>query len=238
MSDEKELKKQDAPVTSMFAITTETKATNNAPLLVATKVENNPQFPAGWQFPICRLVNVISNNEFEKNDGNVVPVLQFIFKDLDNRQYTHTEWEVESGDTEFNTKLEGLKVRINHIYLSIFGKLPQNGIATTALNFKEFFNQVAEAFNSRTIGEGETVKKYYPNVDLYYKLTYYKARLGFPLSPNFLEKVVKDKPCRLLAINPTYDKLVPTGGVTPKGSIPGMSGGGTDDLPTFEEEYE
>lgn len=231
-------KENKVPQTGMFAITTETKATNNAPLLVATKVENNPQFPAGYQFPIARLVNVISNNEFEKNDGSKVPVLQFIFKDADSRQYIHTEWEVETTDTEFNTKLEGLKVRINHIYLAIFGKLPQNGIGTTAQNFKEFFNQVAEAFNNRTVGEGDQVKKYYPTVDLYYKLTYYKARLGFPLSPNFLEKVVKDKPCRLLAINPTYDKLVPAGGAASKGSIPGMGGGSTDDLPTFEEEYE
>lgn len=231
-------KEKQQPQTGMFGITTETKATNNAPLLVATKVENNPQFPSGWQFPIAHLVNVTSNPAYEKKDGSTAPILQFVFRDSDGRQHIHTEWEVESGDTKFEEKLEGMKVRINHIYLAIFGKSPKEGIGTTATNFTEFFSMVADAFNSRTTGEGDAVKKYYPTVPLYYKLTYYKTRMNFPLSPNFLEKVVPNKPCKLLTINTTYDKLVPSGG-TGKSSIPGMGSSPMgDDLPTFEEEYE
>lgn len=228
MSDEKK---------QMFGITAETKATNNAPLLVATTVENNPQFPSGWKFPIAKLVNVVSENEFEKKDGGKVAILQFIFRDKDNRQHNHMEWTVESGDSAFQKKLDGLNVRIKHIYTAIFGKFPDKGIGTDATSFAEFFNAVASAFNSVTTGEGEEKKKYYPTVNLYYKLTYYKTRLNFPLAPNFLEKVIKDKPSKLLAINSTYDKLAPTGAKTNEG-IPGMSGGGgSEDLPTFEEDY-
>jgi len=221
----------------MFGITSETKSTNNAPLLVATKVENNSQFPSGWKFPIAKLVNVISNPEFEKKDGNKVAVLQFIFKDKDNRQHNHTEWEIESTDTKFKEKKDGLDVRIKHIYTSVFGRFPEKGIGTEATSWGEFFNLVADAFNTITIGEKEDIKKVYPTIPLYYKLTYYKARMNFPLSPNFLEKVVKDKPCKTLTINTTYDKLSPS--VSAGGGIPGIGGGNsTDDLPSFEQEYE
>lgn len=224
-----------------FGITTETKASNNAPLLVATRIENDAQFPSGWKFPVANLVNVISNNEYEKKDGNKVPVLQFIFRDADKRQHMHTEWEVEADDTKFQEKKDGLDVRIAHIYTAIFGKVPAEGIGTDATSWGDYFNKVAHAFNSKvtTKGEGEeAVKtKYYPTVSLYYKLTFYKTRMNFPLSPNFLEKAIKDKPCKLLAINTTYDKLVPTGAAKSSG-IPGMgTSGASEDLPSFDEEY-
>lgn len=233
MSEEK-----DTTNKGMFGITSETKASNNAPLLVATEVKGNPQFPSGWRFPIARLVNIVSTPEFEKKDGAKVAVLQFIFKDKDGRQHNHTEWEVDDGDTKFKEKKDGLDVRIKHIYTTIFGQFPEKGIGTEATSWGEFFSLTEQAFNNITIGEGDEKKKVYPTIPLYYKLTYYKARMNFPLSPNFLERFVKDKPCKTLTINTTYDKLQPTVSGGGRG-IPGVSGGGTiDDLPSFDQEYQ
>jgi len=237
MSENKEKAQELPKSTGMFGITTDTKATNSAPLLVATKTDNKAQFPSGWAFPIAYLVNVVSIPEFEKKDGGKVPVLQFIFKDKDNRQHIHAEWEIETNDSKFAEKIEGLNVRVKHIYTAVFGRFPDKGIGTTASTFAEFFNEIALAFNSITTGEDDKKKKVYPSVPLYYKLTYYKTRLGFPLSPNFLEKAVDGTPCKLLAINTTYDKLEPYGASKSTG-IPGIGNiGSTDDLPSFEEEY-
>jgi len=219
----------------MFGITTETKDTNNAPLLVATKVENNPQYPSGWKFPIAYLVNIISTPEYEKKDGSTASILQFVFKDKDNRQHIHTEWEIDGGDAKFKEKKDGLDSRIKHIYTSIYPQFPKEGFGTEATTWGEFFSEVKKAF-SKTIGEGDDIKLYYPTVPLYYKLTYYKARIGFPLSPNFLERVVKDKPMKLLTINSVWDKLAPTTGGG--GGIPGVgTGSSSEDLPTFENEF-
>ena len=228
---------------SKFGVTKETKAVNSAPLLVATKLETpDPQYPSGYKFPIAYLVNVVFNPALEKKDGGTVIVLQFIFKDTDNRQYTHVEWEVEDTDAKFDEKLEGMNSRIKHIYTAIFSSFPEEGIGATAQNFAEFFEEVAKVFNSQVTGEAGDLKKVYASVPLYYKLVYYKTRLGFPLSPNFLEKVVTGRPCKLLAINPTYDKLEPQG-ARKGGGIPGLGTVGTSgelpsSLPKFEEEYE
>lgn len=236
-----ELKGTPTPKQGMFTITTETKDKNNSPLLVATEVTGNPQFPNGWKFPITKLVNVICTPEFEKKDKSKVPILSFIFRDSDGRQYTHIEWEVERGDEKFTTKLEGLQVRVKHIYTSIFGTFPQNGIGASAANFTDFFREVADAFNAvtKTEGEGETAKqiKVYARVPVYTKVVYYKKNLGFPLSPNFLERVVDGQPCKTLTINTSYDELKPSGGGKSGGGIPGMGDIAGDDLPAFESGY-
>lgn len=222
----------------MFGITKETKASNNAPLNVAKQVTNNPLFPNGWEFPITSLVNIVANPTLEKKDGSTTSVLQFIFKDKDNRQLTHTEWELDTNDEKFSTKLEGLNVRIKHIYTAIFGDFPQQGIGSEATSFTEFFELVKKSFDSRVIGEGESAKKIYPTIPLFTKVTYYKKNLGFPLSPNFLEKVVDKQPCKLLTINLSYDTLeAPKGGAS---GIPGMSGTASPDLgdlPSFDGAY-
>lgn len=222
----------------MFGVTKETKAVNSAPLLTATKLTApDPQYPAGYKFPVAHLVNVVFNPTLAKKDETTVPVLQFIFKDKDQRQYTHTEWVIEDTDSKFQDKMDGMNSRIKHIYTSVFEKFPDAGVGTEATSFANFFELVAKAFNNKVTGEGDTKKKVYPSIPLYYKLTYYKTRLGFPLSPNFLERVVPSKPCKLLAINPTYDKLEPQGAAK-GGGIPGVGGGAPDGaLPSFEEEY-
>lgn len=222
---------------NMFGITKETKEKNIAQILVATQVPKSALHPSGWAFPVGNLVNVVFNPELKKKDGSTAPVLQFVFRDKDKRQHTHTEWEIEGNDAKFAEKLEGLKVRVKHIYTTIFGSFPEEGIGTKASNFPEFFSQVAHAFNSQVTGEGENAKKIYPTVNVYIKLTYYKSNLGFPLSPNFLEKAVQGQPCKLLTIDPRYDKIEPEAKSSARG-IPGLDGGvADDDLPSFENGY-
>lgn len=220
-----------------FGITSETKTSNNTPILTATKVENDPQFPNKWKFPICRLVNVVINPSFEKKNLDKVAILDFVFKDADGRQHIHREWEVEENDTNFEKKLEGCNVRLAHIYSTIFGGVPKEGIGANAVDFKDYFTKVAHAFNSQ-LTEGEKPVKKYSTVNLYIKLTYYKSNYGFPLSPNFLEKVVQGKACTTLSINTTYDKLEPATSNIPSG-IPGMGGaaGSGDDLPDFDNGF-
>lgn len=220
-----------------FGITTETKTTNNTPILVATKVENNPNFPNGWKFPKARLAKIITNNEFKLKDESTTSVLQFVFIDKDKRQYTHTEWKVGADDSNADKKVEGMNSRIAHIYDAIFGTIPVNGIGVNATSFDDFFLKVKETFEAEVLVKNE--KKYFTftQVEVYLKLTYYKKNLGFPLSPNFIEKVIQDQPCKILTINPSYDTLEPpkSGG----GGIPGMTGNtpSGDDLPSFEGGY-
>lgn len=231
----------------VFGITKDTKANNAAPIRVAKKVENNPQFPGGWEFPIARLVNVTSNPELEKKDGSKTAVLDFVFVDRDKRRFIHREWELDLSDNKLNDKIGYMQTRIKHIWVTVFGSFPSDGIGTDAEGFKDFFTKVAEAFNSKTFEKvnNDGQKKQYPlyaKQEVYIKLTYYKKRLGFPLSPDFLERVEESKPCRVLIINPVHDKLEPQKGAA---GIPGASSGGGggmspeggDDLPSFEDGF-
>lgn len=226
--------------TISFGITTETKTSNNTPILVATKVENNPQFPNGWKFPKARLVNIIANAEFKLRDESTTSVLQFIFTDRDKRQHIHTEWAVDLSDDKLMTKKEGMETRIAHIYEAIFGSIPSTGIGAGATSFTDFFAKVKEAFNAQVVTKEEKSIPVYTQVEVYLKLTYYKKNLGFPLSPNFIEKVVQNQPCKTLTINTAYDTLEPpkAGGAS---GIPGVSGGGSiptgDDLPSFDGSF-
>lgn len=221
-----------------FGISKDTKTTNNTPILVATKVENNAMFPNGWKFPKARLVNIITNPEFELKSGEKTSILQFVFIDNDKRQYIHTEWQLDADDAKVDVKLEGMNVRIAHIYSAIFGNIPENGIGSDAIDFNDFFNKVKDTFNLQTIQKGDKQVIAYTQVELFIKVTYYKKNLGFPLSPNFLEKVIPNSPCKILTINTTYDTLEPTTGASNSG-IPGISGTAPsgDDLPSFEESY-
>lgn len=235
----------------MFGITQETKSTNNVPLLTPTKLNDADaatiaEFPSGWKFPTARLVNVVSNPEFEKKDGSKAPILSFTFADNDRRQYTHIEWEVDSSDAKAKEKVDWMNSRIKHIYEAVFGNFPEKGIGTNATNWTEFFNAVAAAFNGVTTrgknaaGEEKTIKVY-TQIPLYYKLTYYKGNLRFPLAPNFVERNEPNKPCKILTVDQRYDQV--ENDAKPKGGgIPGIGGattggGGTDDLPSFDEAY-
>lgn len=222
-----------------FGITQDTKTTNNTPILVATKVENNAQFPNGWKFPVARLVKIVANPAFELKDGSTTAVLQFIFIDADKRQHIHTEWAISATDSNLEKKLEGMKVRIAHIYEAILGKLPDNGIGVGATSFADFFTKVKETFETQKITKDDKTYHAFTQIHVYLKLVYYKKNLGFPLSPNFIEKVVQNKPCTLLTINLAYDTL--TVEATKPSGIPGIAGMASpsaDDLPSFDGGFE
>lgn len=216
-----------------FGITTETKSSNFTPLKVATKLDTpDPRFPYGWSFPIARLVNVVANPEYETKNGKKA-VIQFIFKDRNGSQYTHIEWEQDPTDVKIKEKMDGLNVRIKHIYTTVFGNFPEQGIGANAKSFADFFDKVAKAFNEAV---NEAGSKIYATKDLYYKVTYYNGNVGFPLSPNFLEEVKKDKPCNL-NINLKYDKIDSTATAS---TNPMFNIGGEDmpfDTPDFESDY-
>ena len=222
----------------IFGITTDTTHTNTIPIPSVMKLEKRSQtYPNGYEFPVARLVNVVANKEFEKKDQSKVSILQFIFKDTKGRQHMHFEWEIEQTDNDFTKKITSMNSRIKHIFVEAFGEkaFPQEGIGTKAVTFGDFFEEVANAFNSRKDQEGNKV---YAKGNYFLKLTYYKTNLGFPLSPPFLQKMNPTAPVCTLSINAKYDKIEPEQAPNNAANMPGA--GGTVDpsaLPDFNNEY-
>ena len=115
-------------------------------------------------------------------------VLTFHFIDEKNRRHHfHTEWDLDNGDKDFKVKLDGLNRRIKHLY-ETFAVFPEAGIGKGAKTFKELFAAIATAFNNN--GAGVPI---YSKIPIWIKVTYNlkggaKSTLGFPLSPNFVER--------------------------------------------------
>lgn len=218
--------KEKATKPQGFGITSDTKASNNISMLPPHKGEPNSVFQSGWKFPTANLVNIVVKENFETKNGNTT-VLQFIFKDSKGRQYIHTEWAQDPTDEKYDVKMEGLNVRIKHMYMQFFPEFPSEGIGTKATSFAGYFTAIKEAFEAN-----ENLSK----ISCFVKLTFYKGNLGFPLSPNFLQRVIKDKPC-LLEINPKYDKVTAEmSKPNVPGGIPGGAAGETDI--DFDAEYD
>lgn len=223
--------KEEPKKGGMFGITTETKSSNLVPIPAPYKLDAPSKvYTSGWHFPIARLVNVISNPELEKKDGTTVPVLQFVFKTEDGKQYTHTEWKTDSDDPKFKNKLEALNTRVKHIWEESIGQFPKEGIGIGANSFTEYFNMIADAFNSRE-HEG---KKVYSISPLFVKLVYYKGNLGFPYSPNFVERGPVNKK---LTVSLKYDKIKDEAS---QGSLGNLAGGvpSGDSMPDFDNAYD
>jgi len=219
----------------IFGISKDTKASNNAPIPVVKKIEPNDTYPTGYEFPIATLVNVVADPAFKRKDGTTAATLTFIFRDKDKRQHMHIEWEVDPSDAKFKDKADWLNTRLAHIYSVIFGQFPAGGIGTTATNYGEYFTMMADAFNNQVV-EG---KKVYTQCSLFLKLVYYKDNLGFPMSPNFIEKINPTTPsCKQLAINPRYDKLQATVSKAPAGMGGSMGGELPGELPDLDKEFE
>ena len=210
-----------------LGVTEETKAYNNVPIPAVTKLPQvSPMYPTGYKFPIARLVNVTSDPALETKNG-IMSVLQCIFRDKEGRQYSHTEWEVDVTDTNFKKKVDGLNSRVKHLFVETFGAeaLPKEGIGTKAKTFAEYFNIVAQEFNKR--------KEIYTKNSFFLKLVYFKDRLGFPLGPNFIQKVRNDKPvCDQLSINAKWDHLEAQKSDN-LSDMPGMS----TDAPDFDQDF-
>lgn len=237
MSEEHKPELEGQEVITGFGITSETKSSNFTPLKVATKLTTpNPIFPYGWEFPIARLVNVVDNPAHDTKNGKKA-VLQFIFRDKDGSQHNHIEWEQDPTDNKFKEKMNGLNIRIKHIYTEVFGNFPKEGIGVGASNFAEYFKAISNAFNSVVDGDG---KKVYATRNYFYKLIYFNGNLGFPLSPNFICRVENNKACNL-NINLKYDEIESKESNRGHlGGSLGSFGAGMDapsDLPSFEEGF-
>lgn len=226
---------------SKFGIKKETKSGNNVKMFPPQKLEKaTAVYPSGWKFPISTLVNVIADPKFDTKNGES-SVIKFFFVDKEKRVHQHIEFAVDADDAKFDKKKDGLDVRIKHIFVEIFGEkaFPDNGIGTEANSWDEFFAAVEKTFNSITIkveGEDKPIKAY-TTVKIFTKLTYYKGNLGFPLSPNFVQRVQKEKPCKL-DVNLAYD-TVEQESRDSRPAIPGSNGGDdVQEFSSFENEFE
>lgn len=220
-----------------FGITSETRGTGYVNIPAPVKLTApDPQFPTGYRFPVVNLVKISFNPKKEITRNQIkeeTVTLEFLFKDSKDRQFTHVEFPIDTTDEKFQSKLEWLNQRIMHIWTELLGvqRLPQGGIGTTATNFTEYFEQVANAFNSIKFVEGEKEKVLYPFIPIYLKLTFNQDRPQLPMFPNFIQSAKspdgKIRPVEILTINPTHDKIEPTAVNKPKANNP-YSGGGTN----------
>ena len=202
-----------------FGITKETQGGGSVPIPAPIKLkEHTAAYKTGYEFPVVKLVKVHFNPAKEMTSDGVKeekPVLEFLFKDSKNRQFTHIEFPIKDGADRFSDKMEWLNQRIMHIWEETNGvsNLPEEGIGTNAKSFAEFFEDVAAKFNGVTVTEGEKQRVLYPTVPLYIKLTYNKDRQNLPMFPNFIQRAVvdgKQVPVEKLIINPQYDKIEPS----------------------------
>ena len=207
-----------------FGITADTVSTNAISMLPPYKGEITPMFPSGYHFPVASLVNIVAKDEFETKTGKT-QVLQFVFKDKNNRQYVHTEWAQDPTDEKYQTKMDAINYRIKQIYDIYYSQMPANGLGTGAKGFFDYWSKIATAFKVDT----EISKKL-----VFVKLVYFNGNLGFPYKGNFIERVVKDKPCTL-SVNLKYDKIEQSASNNAIPGIPGM-GNSAGDI-DFDKEY-
>lgn len=224
MSEDKEHKEKAETPNMGFGITKDTKAGNATKMLPPIKIAPTAKFPNGYEFPKASLVNVIAKDEYETKNGKT-QVLQFVFRDAEGRQHIRTEWAQDHTDAKYLKKMSSLNERVNHMYLSIYPALPEGGIGTDATSFFDYFQQLEKAFK---------VNPDLSKIKFYLKLVWFNGNLDFPYSPNFMEKVIKDKPCTL-EVNLKYDTVEQT---APSASnIPGVGGASASDDIDFDAEY-
>lgn len=231
-------------MSNKFGITKETQGSSNVPIPAPIKLkEPSAQFKTGYEFPVVKLVKVSFNPAKEMTVQGVKeekPVLEFLFKDAKQRQFTHIEFPIADDDDKFDKKLEWQNQRIMHIWEETVGlkNLPEDGIGTNAQSFEEFFKDVADKFNSVKHTEGDKEKVLYPTIPIYLKLTYNNNRVQLPIFPNFVQRAsVAGKTVEVdkLMIDPVYDKVEPsapaTGTKYSSGTDKQFGGDESDDFP-------
>ncbi len=196
-----------------------------------TKSRNSTPFNAGISKGILTEVK----KEFVGKSDTKYLVLTFVFKDVEgNRTYRHSEFAVVSGEN-IDKRKNGLNVRLKHIY-EAFAAFPQpttenpkGGIGNGATSWESFFDLVATAFNTGNAGKPifirQEAEKTIPIV-VFLKVVYDKKdNLGFPLSPNFIERVTADNTSapKTIVIDKKYDRLEQAGN---GGANTGVMGGG------------
>lgn len=179
---------------------------------------------------ISKAVLVEVKKEEVGKDSEKYLVLSFTFKDLEgNRTYKHSEFVVKSTETDRDKKVNGLNVRLKHIY-ETFAPFPQEGLGVGAASWDDFFDKVATSFNTGNSGKPifyrEVEDKKVP-IHIFIKIAYQgkKEKLGFPLSPNFIERVVdaNQQAPKTIVIDKKYDKLEQSGNAST--NTPIMGGG-------------
>jgi hypothetical protein len=146
-------------------------------------------------------------------DAEKYLVLSFTFKDLEgNRTHKHSEFTVSNTDADRDKKINGMNVRLKHIY-EAFAPFPQAGLGVGAKSWEDFFDKVATSFNTGANGKPifyrEVEDKKVP-IHVFIKVSYQgkKEKLGFPLSPNFIERAVEGQQSpKTIVIDKKYDKL-------------------------------
>jgi hypothetical protein len=146
-------------------------------------------------------------------------VLIFVFRDeLGDRTYRHSEFPIEDDAEKRDVRLQGLYSRIGHIFTA-FAPMPQEGLGTGATSFQDFFSKVANSFNTGNAGKPvfvrEEADKKFP-VSVWLKLTVDKKdNIGFPMSPNFIERIKAEsanvQAARTLVIDKKFDKMEQSG---------------------------
>lgn len=197
MSDETTKDKTEETSGMSFGVTVETKSKNTTPF--------NPGFSKGYLTSVKK--EVIGKTE-------KFTVLTFVFKDVESvKTHRHSEFMVKAGDKDFDKKMNGLNVRLKHIYEG-FAKFPDGGIGVGAKSFEEFFDKVSDAFekgaNGKPIYQKHEEGKPSASTLVWLKLTYdRKDNLGFPLSPNFIERIGESNQTqpKTLNIDKKYDRL-------------------------------
>lgn len=248
-----------------FGITEETKGSSGVSIPAPTKLASpNPLFKGGYEYPIARLVKVTFNPEKKMKKAGVETtsyVLEFLFKDDKDRQFTHIEFPLDPTSKNAANEPDWQDQRIKHIFEETIGadRLPKEGIGTTAQSEAEYFKMIADCFNSIKMsianpkagqeGQPDTVERaVYPRNPVYIKVTYNKTNLQLPLFPNFLQRASLNgvqQPVEKLIIDPKYDKTEPSISASnvPNAAADLSTGldasfGGTsfeDDLPEFAQ---
>lgn len=202
-----------------FGITKNTKSKNAVSIEAPTLLESGK-----YSFPVAKGVSVESRVHLNK-DGDESDVLDIKFMQANGKEYTHREFLPDDTRENYNKVVEGLQSRLKHIY-EAFAVFPEKGIGTKAKDWKGFFDMYAEAL-SEVISANP----------VHLKLVYYKGRLGFPLSPNFIDKAVEGKQTALLAVNLKYDQVTQEATKAVANDVPGFDDSAFDEG-AFEESFE
>lgn len=183
---------------------------------------------------------LVSVKAEEIGKTNKYKVLNFKFKDLEGiKSFSHTEFiptgKATTKQTEaenYATKKGGFNSRIKHIF-ETYAKFPEQGLGFGATNWDDFFNKIAEAFNTGNAGKPvfQQIKEDKTfNIPVWIKNTYSSSNnLQFPMSPNFIERITPDSldKAKTLVIDVRYDKITQIVQAPSNGG--GVMGGGMPD---------
>ena len=209
-----------------FGVTNETKSNNATPF--------SPRFTKGY----------LTKVEFEEiGKDEKYNILAFYFADAENiKTFKHIEWIVKPDAENFDKKMNGMNVRIKHIY-ECFQKFPESGIGISAKTFEEFFVMVVKAFNEGRDGKriytSESAEKQIP-ILIWIKTGYNnRGEINFPLSPNFVERIgsLNQSEPKTLTWDKRYDRDEQPNKKGTSTENPGIMGGGASQTANTDFEF-